>query len=44
MVFRTAALKAQNGVTSAQVRRQAGAIEGYFPARFSSKASSTLAA
>jgi len=40
MIFRIAALKAKNGITSAQARRQAGAMEGYFPAHFSSNMSS----
>jgi hypothetical protein len=44
MIFRMAALKAKNGITSVQALRQAGAIEGYFPAHFSSKASSWRAA
>jgi len=44
MIFRMAALKAKNGMSSAQALRQAGAIEGYFAAHFSSKASSWRAA
>ena len=32
MIFRIGALNAKNGITSAHARRQAGAIEGYFPA------------
>ena len=47
MIFRIAVLKAKNGITSAQARRQAGAMDGYFadadlrfPAHVSSKASS----
>lgn len=39
MIFRIASLKAKNGVTSAQARRRAGAMEGYFPAHFPSTAS-----
>ena len=41
MIFRIAGSKAKNGITSCHARRQAGAMEAYFQAHFSSKASSS---
>ena len=41
---RIAGSKAKNGITSCQARRQAGAMEAYLPAHFSSNASSLAAA
>ena len=38
MIFRIAALKPKNGVTSAQALRRAGAIKGYLPPHFALKA------
>ncbi len=44
MILRIAGSKARNGITSCHARRQAGAMEACFPARFSSNASSSSAA
>ncbi len=44
MILRIAGSKAGNGITSCHARRQAGAMEACFPARFSSNASSSSAA
>lgn len=44
MILRIVGSKPKNGITSCQARRQAGALEAYFPAHFSLKASSSAAA
>jgi len=44
IILRMAGSKAKNGITSCQALRQAGAMEAYLPAHFSSNASSSAAA
>jgi hypothetical protein len=44
MIFLIAGSKAKNGITSCHARRQAGAMDAYFPAHFSSNTSSSAAA
>ena len=43
MILQIAGSKAKNGITSYHARRQAGTMEAYFPAHFSSNASSGIA-